>query len=344
MIFDPLTTVVIDLIFHHYGCGQVDDICRSSYTSSDCPCYNGDFVKLWYHTARIESSGITGAIITMMIYIGSGVLAFLLLHEYLLHVHRDGRILDLWRRINGPLDEFFMPDDYEVSSNELLHVIEKAKHYKSLFPGNIIKRTVVLEEGIEKDPSDPNFLGKFKRILIYQVESNGNKFIYRHFLMDNTGKIIEVFNDMNKGQNIPKRAFQDILNKGNFDSTAGGGSNEALAIAAGNGSDKENLDANKNNNNNGDGKENEEVDEDFREDLYPQEENYANVKDYEKIKDALRGNNNNNAKNGSAAAGNSGKKGSGEPVDEESDEDELLDNDLEQQLLLGRPSSMKKLK
>ncbi|RYY82376.1 hypothetical protein EON63_13470 [archaeon] len=45
--------------------------------------------------------------------------ALCIVYEYLLHVHRDGRILDLWRRINAPYDEFFIPDDFEISAEEL---------------------------------------------------------------------------------------------------------------------------------------------------------------------------------------------------------------------------------
>jgi hypothetical protein len=148
-----------------------------------------------------------------MLYLGTGVLACLILHEYLLHVHRNGRILDLWRRINGPIEEFFIPDDYEITAEELIKIIASAKAFKSILPGSVIKRNVVIHEGIEKDPNDINYLGNYKRVIIYQNESNGKQFIFRHFLCDSNGKITEIFNDLTKTDAIPKRAFQDLLLK-----------------------------------------------------------------------------------------------------------------------------------
>jgi hypothetical protein len=148
-----------------------------------------------------------------MLYLGTGVLTCLILHEYLLHVHRNGRILDLWRRINGPIEEFFLPDDYEITCDELIKIIASAKAFKSILPGSIIKRNVVIHEGIEKDPNDNNYLGKYKRVIIYQNESNGKQFIFRHFLCDSNGKITEIFNDVIKTETSPKRAFQDLLLK-----------------------------------------------------------------------------------------------------------------------------------
>ena len=214
-MLDPVLTLLVDLIYHHFNCGAVNEICYSNYTASDCACYNGDFIKLWYRSARSEGTGLTGAFITVMIYMGTGILAMLILHEYLLHVHRDGRILDLWRRINAPIEEFFLPDDYEVSAEELTRIITAAKEFKGILPGIVIKRSVVIHEGIEKDPNDPNFLGKYQRIIIYQNESTGKQFVYRHFLMYSNGKIVEIFNDMAKSDLVPKRAFQDLFKKVN---------------------------------------------------------------------------------------------------------------------------------
>jgi uncharacterized BrkB/YihY/UPF0761 family membrane protein len=45
-----------------------------------------------------ESSGITGLFIMLMLYTGTMVISSLILYEYLVHIHRDGRILDLYRR------------------------------------------------------------------------------------------------------------------------------------------------------------------------------------------------------------------------------------------------------
>lgn len=208
-------TILVDVCYGHYACFDHSTICAEDYTSAECDCYNGDFVKLWYRVETKEGTGLTGLFITIMIYLGTGVLSCLILHEYLLHVHRDGRILDLWRRVNAPMEEFFIPDDYEISAEELTKILNAARSFKGVLPGVIIKRNIVFHEGIEKDPNDPNFLASYKRIIIYQNESSGKQFIFRHFLMDHTGKITEIFNDSNLKASdlLPKRAFQGLINK-----------------------------------------------------------------------------------------------------------------------------------
>jgi hypothetical protein len=192
-VLDPLLTFLVDMIYHHYDCAAVSEQCKLDYTSRSCECYSGDFIKLWSRMLRVEGSGITGAFITAMIYLATGVLSLLFLYQYLVYVHRDGRILDLWRRINAPHDEFFLPDDFEVSGEELRDILIKAKGYRGMAG---TKRKVVVEEGIERDPQDPNFMGKFQRFFIYEVDPDGNQTaLYRQFLMDTTGKILELFQD-----------------------------------------------------------------------------------------------------------------------------------------------------
>lgn len=118
-ILDPLLVIVIDLIYHNYNCESSSDACAADYTSTSCNCFNGDFLKLWYRMEREEGSGLTGLFIMLLVYMGTGIIACLLMYQYIVYVHRDGRILDQWRRINGTVDEFFIPLDFEVSDEEL---------------------------------------------------------------------------------------------------------------------------------------------------------------------------------------------------------------------------------
>ena len=114
-ILDPILIIVVDLINQNYSCESTYPLtCKDDYTASICECFNGDFVKLWYRMEREEGSGITGLFITLMIYIATTVISALLFYEYMLHVHKDARILDLWRRIDAPAEEFFIPHDYVI--------------------------------------------------------------------------------------------------------------------------------------------------------------------------------------------------------------------------------------
>jgi hypothetical protein len=60
-----------------------------------------------------EGSGITGIILTVLLYFATFIISSLLVYEYLVYVHKDARILDLWRRVKGSAEEFFMPGIYE---------------------------------------------------------------------------------------------------------------------------------------------------------------------------------------------------------------------------------------
>jgi hypothetical protein len=91
----------VDVAYHNYDCGTYDAPCSTDYTSNDCSCFEGDFVKLFNRTKADEGSGITGAILIVVVYFGTVIISSFLYYAYLVYVHKDARILDLWRRIRG---------------------------------------------------------------------------------------------------------------------------------------------------------------------------------------------------------------------------------------------------
>lgn len=191
-MLDPYLILIIDLIYHNYDCGGHIHACQVSYTSSDCNCFNGDFIKLANRLKRTEGSGITGAFITIILFFCSTVLGAFILYEYLVYIHRDGRILDLWRRITSPPSTFFVPDDLEVSRDELMHALQKARRW--IGPAGA-RRKVVIQEGVEKDPEHKNYLARFTRYIVNEVEKDGTTAVHRQFVLDHEGKIVEVFED-----------------------------------------------------------------------------------------------------------------------------------------------------
>lgn len=114
--------MLVDLCAHNFDCTNASSACHNNYVSNDCHCYEGDFVKLWNRFKREEASGVVGGIIVVILYSGAFVLSSFLLYEYLMYVHKDARILDLWRRITANEEEFFMPHDFEISYEELLRI------------------------------------------------------------------------------------------------------------------------------------------------------------------------------------------------------------------------------
>ena len=90
-VLDPVLIFLVDIIMHNYSCGNVDEDCKKDYTSRACDCFVGDFMKLWNRMEREENSGLTGLMITLMVYTGTSIMALLILYEYLINSHKQAR-------------------------------------------------------------------------------------------------------------------------------------------------------------------------------------------------------------------------------------------------------------
>jgi hypothetical protein len=211
-VFDPVLTFLVDLLYHNYDCESVNSACIEDYTSNACDCFEGDFIKLWNRMERLEGSGITGGIITIIVYIATTIVSAQLLYHYLVYIHRDGNILDLWRRINAPEEEFFLPHDFEVSSKELAQICKKVKTWRG--PSGFT-RILTVEDDLEPDPSDPYHQRKCKRYIITEKDPQGNETTFRQFLMDTaSGVILEIFDI-----DLLKAAQQAVIAKTVVDAT-----------------------------------------------------------------------------------------------------------------------------
>lgn len=150
----------------------------------------------------------------------------LILNQYLLYAHMNGRMLDIWRRLNASEDDFFVPHDLEVSAAELNHACERARIWRG--PGGA-RREVILHDFHETEettqeggpnssgdgiatralttgPKSPR-RGKRSRgrtqtsrittthIGIYDISVGGNKSLHRQFLRTIDGTILEVFGE-----------------------------------------------------------------------------------------------------------------------------------------------------
>ena len=55
------------------------------------------------------------------------------------------------------------------------------------------RRRLEVTEYTESDPSDPHYMEVFKRFIIYEVDEHKNRAIYREFLLEPTGALLEIF-------------------------------------------------------------------------------------------------------------------------------------------------------
>lgn len=131
-IFDPLLIALVDLFYHNYDCAATSSYCAESYSQSACQCYNGDFYKLWYRMVQLENSGITGLLITLQIYFTCIIVTSLSVYFYLVNFHRDGHILDIWKRVNADTESVFVPNDFEISYDELRSICLSAAQWHGI--------------------------------------------------------------------------------------------------------------------------------------------------------------------------------------------------------------------
>jgi hypothetical protein len=99
-------------------------------------------------------------------------------------------VLDLWRRARAPQEEFFIPDDFEISQEELASVCARARAWRGITGST---RKVAVSTYIEEDRDDPHFREITKHIVVYEVDPDGGKTLFRHFLLQPSGAILEIF-------------------------------------------------------------------------------------------------------------------------------------------------------
>ena len=101
----------------------------------------------------------------------------------------NGRLVDVYTRITGPNNIFFVPYDSEVSEKYLKWVCSKAHVYKNLAKET---RKIAVKEYVNTDANDPSFEEITTHILIYNVNKHKERTIYRQFIKLPNGSICEV--------------------------------------------------------------------------------------------------------------------------------------------------------
>ena len=198
MLFGPYITLVADLCYQNYACESRSAACRNDYTSAECDCFTGDFAKLWERTTADEGSGISGLLITVIVYMTLFAFSCILFYEYLVYYHRNGRIIDLWRRVTCNEGEFYIPDDFEISLPELKLVCQRAAQWTG---GQGEKRKLSVTVHEERDADDPDFLHETKLFSLHEISFDGNRRkVWRQFLVVPDSTITEVFDKVGFGE------------------------------------------------------------------------------------------------------------------------------------------------
>uniref|UniRef100_A0A3Q3ICF7 Orofacial cleft 1 candidate gene 1 protein n=1 Tax=Monopterus albus TaxID=43700 RepID=A0A3Q3ICF7_MONAL len=188
-VLDPLAVFAVDAILGHL-----------TY-SPDTPV--GDAAKLYWHFYQVDQSGAAGVIITLFLYAVLFLLSITILSIYLLRFHNEGRMLDVFQRLTAKEGMYFLPEDLELSNQELSYIVKKAEQWRG-FNGERRKVAVYDYMWRAEDPfpssaapSDdtplPTSEGETStHVAIYNLYLSGQRQRYRHFLRQPDGAIIEV--------------------------------------------------------------------------------------------------------------------------------------------------------
>ncbi|AWP20824.1 putative orofacial cleft 1 candidate 1 protein [Scophthalmus maximus] len=191
-VLDPLAVFAVDAVLG-----------RLAY-SPDTPV--GDAAKLYWHYYRADQSGAVGVIITLFLYAVLFLLSITILSIYLLRFHNDGHMLDIFQRLTAKEGVYFLPQDMELSNQELCYIVKKAEQWRG-FNGE--RRKVAVHDYIwtAEDPfsgsaassDDPSREGAplpegetSTHVVVYTLYLSGRKQRYRHFLRQSNGAIVEV--------------------------------------------------------------------------------------------------------------------------------------------------------
>eukprot|EP00762_Andalucia_godoyi_P001292 ANDGO_04863.mRNA.1 hypothetical protein SPRG_02190 len=110
VFFDPVLIVIVDNAAQEYDYGES--------------------FRLYRYYNQVEANGMVGSFLTAFLYSQMMFATCFLLYHYSLRLHMNGRMMDVYYRIHGEEDKFFVPHDMEISMNMFSNILRKAKHWR----------------------------------------------------------------------------------------------------------------------------------------------------------------------------------------------------------------------
>ena len=134
----------------------------------------------------IDGSGIIGLFITFFIYFGISVLDGFIFYTYIVFLHMDGRMVDLYTRVSAGKDNFFIPYDNEISARALRQLLERIKRENDSLKGTPgMKHVSITNHEVGNGE-------KSSYIALYEKCFDGRLELYRHFFRMSNGSICEL--------------------------------------------------------------------------------------------------------------------------------------------------------
>eukprot|EP00826_Nyctotherus_ovalis_P025808 TRINITY_DN2001_c0_g1_i2.p1 TRINITY_DN2001_c0_g1~~TRINITY_DN2001_c0_g1_i2.p1 ORF type:complete len:212 (-),score=48.43 TRINITY_DN2001_c0_g1_i2:972-1607(-) len=142
----------------------------------------------------MEDRGFLGIIITIVLYIGILMTNCLGFYNYIVFLHFEGRIIDIYTRVTAPRKHFFLPLDNEVSVRYFTWVLVKVRleNEKYQRTGGLVgvkKFSVTCNKVTE---AIRGYKRKVVHVTIYRRNDKGTLVVYRHFVKTDDGTICEL--------------------------------------------------------------------------------------------------------------------------------------------------------
>jgi hypothetical protein len=130
MVFDPMVTIILDCATQNWDWGDWFVIAR------------------YFQKNEKYGSPAIGIYLTFFCVICVMIFNGYFFYRYMVFRFKEGRILDLYRRLSGEYNIFFVPQDREISLNYLRWVITRAK--KRNFVIQSERKTIYDKYGIDR--------------------------------------------------------------------------------------------------------------------------------------------------------------------------------------------------
>ncbi|XP_077125960.1 uncharacterized protein LOC143782428 isoform X2 [Ranitomeya variabilis] len=192
-----------------------------------------DAAKLYWFFIRIEQSGTPGILITLLIYTMILIISCSILYLYLLRIHKESWILDIFQRITSDEGVCHIPYDLEISNQELSHIVRKAEQWRGI---NGERRKVTVYEYIWKKETTSKTLSQADvqhlehysskgdedssqdittHVMICTIHLKGYRELYRQFLRLPDGAIVEIFGDYSGVNLLPSEVNNAVEDHAN---------------------------------------------------------------------------------------------------------------------------------
>ena len=191
-----------------WGCGTIVEPFLIMLIDACQHNWYGDSFKLYQYYLTKDGNGVSGIFMTILLTLMLVTISVVMFYFYVIKIHMNGRILDVHYRLHGGASLFYIPHDLEISVRELRWILIKARRWVGM-GGQ--KRKVAVSKFKVRDPLRPAKQQDVSiYIAIYTQSLNGDIELFRHFLRNPSGSIVEIFDSFD----IPgEAAFKRIEEK-----------------------------------------------------------------------------------------------------------------------------------